>query len=230
MDGIKRFFKTQRELLKPMTPGERFDHIWTYFKFHILVIVFAVAIAVTWIVSVVTPDPEVLLAGVMANVDVTLEGQAYMTDAYYERIGGGKNQKVMLNGIYFGDVYGSFNQYDYNYNTATTILSSIAIQELDYLLMNDDALRFYMSQEILLDLRECFTEEELESLKDKLVYLEMNDGTRVPMAIHIEDIPFAKMCLGGQETIFFSLIVNTPRLDTCRDFWDYLNAWEGDAE
>ena len=92
--------------------------------------------------------------------------------------------------------------------------------------LDEVALKFYLSQDIFMDLREFFTAEELRQMEDRLVYFELDDGSRYPVAIHMEDTAFAKDCIDVKDAVFFAWIANTPHMDSCRVFWDYLNAWE----
>ena len=108
-------------------------------------------------------------------------------------------------------------------------MSAVALagsHSLDYLLMDQIAMEFYMSQDIFMDLRTFFSEDELEALKDDLVYMQTREDDMVPVALHIEDMPFAVDCIDLEDNIFLSFINNTRKKDVCRDFWEYLNNWE----
>ena len=87
-----------------------------------------------------------------------------------------------------------------------------------------------------MDLREFFTAAELEQWKDQIVYgqAEMEDGTKgemYPEAIDITDMPFAKDCVRANgETVYFTVIVNTPRKEQCKQVWQDILAWQSKEE
>lgn len=61
-------FKEERDaVLKHGTPKEKIAYIWEYYKWHIIIPIVAIILAVTFIVDIVTA-PDVLLNGVLLNV------------------------------------------------------------------------------------------------------------------------------------------------------------------
>ena len=224
---MNKGFAALREALKPMTGMQRIEHIWNYYKELILIALIVVFLIVVAIISLVNAGVEVLFSGAFANVDLSADGLEYVQDDYYDRLGGKKRQEVRLTATYFEELLGSVSDFDYNYNSAMGIVAMVTAESLDYMVMDEVALKFYLSQDIFMDLSEFFTEEELEKYADRLVYLEANDSEeRYPIAIHIEDTAFAKDCMEPGKTVFFALIANTQRPELCRDFWEYLLAWE----
>lgn len=215
------------ETLRPMSWKQRLDHIWSYYKEYILIALVVIILIAAIITSVVNAGVDVLFSGAFANVDVTADGMEYLQEDYFARLGGGNGQEVRITATYFEDLFGSVEDFDYNYNSAMGIIAMVSVQSLDYMVMDEVAMKFYLSQDIFMDLSEFFTEDELAQLEDRLVYLEANDSDeRYPVAVHIEKTAFAKDCLDQEEAVFFALIANTPRPEICRDFWEYLLAWE----
>lgn len=219
-------FRKLIETLKPMTFRQRVEHIWMYYNLFILVGIFALIIVVYFAAGIINSQVKPIYAGVYANLEITEEGKQYLQEDYFTRLGGGDWQKVELTGTRFNKLLSSVQDYDYNYNAAMSAVALVGSYSLDYLLMDQIAMEFYMSQDIFMDLRDFFTEQELEKLKDDLVYLETNAGERIPVALHIEDMPFAVDCIDLKDNIFLAFVGNTKRMDTCRDFWEYLNNWK----
>ena len=223
---LKQNFRKFVETLKPMTFSQRVDHIWTYYKEHLVLALAGLILVVGIIVSAFNAQIEVIFSGAIANLDLTKAGATYLQEDLYEYLGGKSGQKVQLSATYFEELFSSVEGFDYNYNAAMGAVAMVGAQSLDYMLLDEVALKFYLTQDIFMDLREFFTVEELLELEDRLVYFELDDGSRYPVAIHMEDTPYAKDCIDIKGAVFFAWAGNAPHKDTCRVFWDYLNAWE----
>lgn len=227
MNNRRESFAALLEALKPMSGMERLEHIWSYYKEAILIALIVVFLVVVTIISIANAGIKALFSGAFANVDLTADGMQYLQEDYFDRLGGKPRQEVRLTATYFENLFGSVSDFDFNYNSAMGIVAMVTDRSLDYMVMDEVALKFYLSQDIFMDLSEFFTEEELEQYADRLVYLEANDSDdRFPIAIHIEDTAFAKDCMEPGKPVFFALIGNTKRPELCRDFWEYLLAWE----
>lgn len=216
------------ETLKPMTFKQRVEHIWMYYNLHILLGLFVLILLGYFISGLINNQVKSLYTGMYANLDISDTGIQYLQEDYYAHLGGGDWEKVELLSTRFNDLFSSVEDYDYNYNAAMSAVMQVSSKALDYLLMDQVAMEFYMGQDIFMDLSEFFTEEELQLLKDDLVYLQTNDGQTIPVALHIEDMDFCVDCIKQEDNIFLAFIGNTTRKDTCRDFWEYLNAWKSE--
>lgn len=221
--------------LKPMTWKQRIAHIWTYYSIHMVIALMLIILLIAIISSAISANMETLISGVLANIDMTEEGWEYIDEAYLAHLDGdSKKQSVNLTSAFFKDINTSAENLDNNYNAAMSAISMVNAQALDYFLMNEEAMVLYMTQEVFLDLTAFFTEEEIAELGDKVIYLEITDEndttvSRTPVAVNIEEMKFAQDCLNISEGCYFALAVNTPRIDTCRDFWEYLLAWGNNA-
>ena len=220
--SLRNFFDT----LKPMTFSQRIDHIWTYYKEHMLLALVGIIILVGVVVSLLNAQIDTIFSGTVANLDLTKEGTAYLREDLFDHLDGKKGQQVQLSATYFEEIFSSVEGFDYNYNAAMGTVAMVSAKSLDYMFLDEVALKFYLTQDIFMDLRDFFTAEELQEMEARLVYFELDDGSRYPVAIHMEDTPFAKDCVELKGAVFFAWIANTPHKDTCRVFWDYLNAWE----
>ena len=220
------------ETLKPMTWKQRLEHIWEYYKEYMFIAAMLILLLVMIISSVVNSQKEILISGILANVDMTETGWEYIDEDFQKLYGeDGKKQNVNISSAYFKNFNTSPDSFDTNYNTIMTAVSMAGAQTLDYLLMDQLAMEIYLTQDIMMDLTEFFTEEEIEEFGEKLIYLEITDEndetvSRYPVALNIEDMAFAQDCLDTSDGCYFALANNTPRIETCRDFWEYLLAWE----
>ena len=67
--------------------------------------------------------------------------------------------------------------------------------------------------------------------KDRLIYAMMKgEEERWPIAVKITDIPFVKDNVNNKGDIYFGLSGREPNLEMCRNVWEYIHAWEPQAE
>lgn len=224
-------WKKLKETLAPMTPKERVEHIWEYYKITFLLVIVSIFLIVCVVASIVNAQVDVLFCGVLANADMSDAGYAYISDGYFAHLGGQRMEEVRVNAVYFEYLSDQVNELDYNYNVAMGSIGLVESKQLDYIIANENALEFYMAQDILMDLREVFTQQELTEMEPYLIYVIIDQtGERFPVALNMEYIPFAREHMDLSKKMYFTLVANTQRKEQCRDFWDYLMAWEPDAK
>lgn len=223
---LKENFRKFADTLRPMTFSQRVDHLWAYYKEHMLLSLVGLILVVGIVVSIFNAQIVVVFSGTMANVDLTAAGAQYLQEDLFAHLGGQSGQEVRLSATYFEELFSSVDRFDANYNAAMGPIAMVSAGSLDYMILDEVALKFYLSQDIFMDLRDFFSSEELHALSKRLVYFEVEDGSRYPVAVHMEDMAFFKDCVDKKDAVFFALIANTSHEDTCRVFWEYLNAWE----
>lgn len=212
--------------LKPMTWRQRLDHLWTYYKVHAIVFVFAVVIAVSWIYNAMNPT-QTLMNGVFANVPMTQEGMTYLSEGYLEKCeaAGGKLEAPIFEVNFNGP--DEFEDPLQNQYALMGVASRIAAQELDYLMMDEISLEIMISQNVFADLRNILTEEELAQWEGKIIYVEDADtGSRYPVALDITELPIIHGTVGGTKQVFYAVVGNAPNMDDMDDFWAHILAWE----
>lgn len=226
-----KFYKKIQQLKKDMAPmsfAQKVDHLWYYYKTYVLV--FAVlAVAVFAILGSTLSKKESLTGGLMVNLTMSTEGYNYLTQEYYERIGGGRKQEVRLDSTKFEDLKLT-SDVEVNYNAALTLVARVSGGLLDYALMDQGALEFYISQDVFMDLRSFFTEEELAQLSDRLIQAKIEEtGETWIAAVDITDLPFVQENVGtvNEENgkVYFTLSGNPAHPEICRDIWEYINQW-----
>lgn len=179
---------------------------------------------------IINAATDTLMAGIVINVPLCEDGQRYLRDAYKDRISDDRLDKVYLNLIEMENVATDSN-YDDNYYTLITISSMNSNKELDYLLVDQVGLENLLRKNVFGDLRNVLTPEELETMETGLIYIQQGEGAEpIPIAVKITDIPFIAQNAGNTEhDVFFGIAKDTPRLEQCRDLWEYLLDWEKDA-
>lgn len=233
-------FKELREDLKTMTFREKVDHLWTYYKAW-LIGVFLVAVVLSATISgIINNSKEVLVSGMLANVSISAEGKAYLEEDYFQKVGGTAGQTVELFTTNFESMADPTSSED-NYMAAQGMIGRVSAGLLDYALLDELALEFYITQAMFLDLTDFFTADELAQLaqKDMLIYALEGDmdgegkyiegsadtEDRFPVAVKLKDTPFAQEALYGKD-IYFIVGGNDPDLEAVRTVWEHILAWE----
>lgn len=233
-------FRELMEDMKPMTFREKVDHLWTYYKEYLFLVVVAVALAVGMVTMIINKNQEILVMGVLANSSISVEGKAYLEQDYFEKIGGKKGQQVVLYTTNFQSMEDPTSAED-NYNAAQMLTGQVSAGRLEYAIVDELAMSFYVTQAVFLDLRELFTEEELAQLaqQDLLMYATEGDvdengdlipGTgdidgRFPVALKLKDTAFGQEALYGK-TAYFVVGGNNPDKEQVRGIWEHILDWE----
>ncbi len=220
--GIRKLLRD----LKPMTFTEKIDHLWTYYKAYALVALLVVALLLAGITAVVNLSKDTISSCVVANVGMSVPGDSYISNEFYDHLEGKKGQVVDVQYIFFEDITNT-KDVEKAYSVAMTAVAMVSGGMLDYMLMDQIALETYIPQDMFLPLDEFFTSEELEVLGDKLIYAQFEEGDPYPVVVDVSELPFIKDNVSADSPVYFAISGSTPRIEVCRTFWEYLLAWEG---
>lgn len=220
---LKEHWQKLKQELKGMSTREKLEHLWEYYKWVLGVLAGVVFLIAMVIGSISSKNQELRLAGVMINVDVSPDGYVMLQDGYFDRIGGEKGKDVVeLQNMQFEDPYTTVEQ-TYALDVYEGVMSMIAANVLDYIMFDDLALSFFLDPEMLLDLREVFSEDELADMGSAVIWLQMADtGERIPVAIDIRDTVFFQTQMESDKVIYLAFSITTPRQEACVDLWHYI--------
>ena len=221
-----------REDMRPMTFWQKVDHLWSYYNIYILFTAFALSLVVVFASYLSYQSTQTLVSGMMVNIYIDPEGYSYLSEDYAQRLGADDKHIVELDYANFGDLLDPTKSED-NYNQSQVLIARVSGQMLDYILLDQFAMEFYINQEVYLDLRDFFTAEELAELdkENRVIYAHQEGSIDYwAVAVDITDIAFAKDNINNEGKVYFALSGNQPNLEMCRDAWDYLHAWEPKAE
>ena len=219
--------------LKPMTWKKRIDHLWTYYKAALFVAAIVVLV-VSFLVTVITnQSKEVIVGGMVVNVSMEQEGMNYLSQDYKAELApDDKNKLVTLEYTTFQDP--SDPQFgEQSYYASMLLTARVSGAMLDYMILDKYAMEYYITQEVYLDLREVFTEEELAELtaQGKVIYAMQEENTeRWPIAIVISDLDYVKDNVTSEGDVYFALSGNVRSLETCRNVWERILAWQSKEE
>ncbi len=227
--------KELKEDMQGMTFKEKADHLWTYYKEWLIVLVIGVLMICVTVSSIQNLSKNIVCSATYANITMTPGGMRYMTEEFAKDLGvDNVNDVVEVNYTNFQSLVDPTSS-ENNYNAAQLLVNMVAAGRMDYTLMDKLAMEFYITQEVFLDLREFFTEAEIQELseKDMLVWFQPGDldeegniipeslkeEERYPIAVKMKDTPFVQKAMGGKDT-YFAVGGREPKLDMVRKAWE----------
>lgn len=163
---------------------KKVNHVLYYYKWYIVGGIALVALLVSLITTIVGNQKDVLISGIFINNATSREGYDHLQQDYWDYCGGDKDTRVdLVTGrmIHFDSE--TLSQEDAA--SFMVVTSMIAARTLDYIITDEDSLDDFMGQEIILDLTEVFSQEELATMDT----VEM-DG--ITAAIRLENSDFAR--------------------------------------
>lgn len=224
---LKGHFAKLKKDLEPMTFKEKVDHIWTYYKAHMLVVFCVLFIITGMLVSILTPKQELLLGGVQCNVQLTTEGYDYLNKNFQSDVLAGAEGKTSLNTLrFYGE--GTVESVEHTTQAYYSVTAYVEAKELDYMLVDLYSFRYFGSDRIYADLRDLLPEQELAQLAEQglLLYEEnAEDGENIPRAINIVGTAFYKDH-GNTQECYLVFIRNSPRAENCRKLWQHIKNYE----
>lgn len=220
-----RNLKNLKKDMANMTYQEKLTHIWTYYKWVLVVVLILIMAVSVLLASIENKRKIMLLGGVTVNVQLSEEGKAYLSEDYQQIIGTGNNRETVA--LSHTDIDKVTNVYENNYYAVMSLLALCSNQEVDYLILDQTGFEAMLIQDAYLGLDQVYTPEELEAFGDDLVYAQ-KEGEDVPsaVAIDITDIPFIQKNAQVKDTVYFVYVANSPRVEVCRAFYDYLLAYK----
>lgn len=223
---IKQWFCKTRDILKPMTWSERVEYLWEYYKWQFIGGVVFTVLMISLISTLAAPKKETLLNGVLINVTLSEEGQAYLTENVFPMLGGTdtEKQEVTFTNAYLTDESNMDNAEAYS-SQLMSIVTWAAAGTVDYMLMDQTASDHFCGAGTFADLSELLTPQQLEQLEDRLVYYESGEEGVYPVAVDISDISFVSDCVTNCDAVYIGFLGNTGRSDKISAFVDFLLAW-----
>lgn len=219
--------------MKPMTWKQRADHIYTYYREYLIFVFFGIIMLGLVVTIISSQSKENVIRGIAVNTSLRPECLSYMTDEYKADLGiTDKNKSVELEYTTFGDPMDPENGQN-SYYASMILTSRVSGAMLDYMLLDKFAMEYYIAQEVYMDLREFFTQEELDVLeKEKRLIYAQQEGQedRWVIAVDISDIPFTKDNVTNEGKTYFALSGNVRSLENYRSVWERINAWESESK
>ncbi|MBO5953014.1 MAG: hypothetical protein J6Q53_02675 [Oscillospiraceae bacterium] len=210
-----------------MTTAEKLEHLWTYYKFALLIVVIVVVIVSFVVTGIINSRKEYLISGALINVSIEIEGLNYIDADYQDVLQGEDGKKeVQLNNFIFEDPAKTAD-FEMTSNAIYRLLAMVEGKMLDYIIADQVGLKVFLSNELFQDLRNILPEEELVRWQDYIINIKYgDDGDEIPVAINLKDTVYGKKYFRTEEDYYIAFVANTTRPEACLEFWNYLMALE----
>lgn len=220
--SIGEWFRSEREKLTPMSWRKRLDYLWTYYRFHALVIICTVIFVVMLISGLVQASQDVLISGVFINTETSKEGYAYLSDGYWEAHGGKRRTRVDL----VEAIFLSYSQENLDMDSVTRMASidtMIGARSLDYMILDESALSVYGPQGICADLSRVLPEELYAKLANKIVTVHgIASGEDYPAAVDLKDSFLSQRYGLSANPSYLVVVANAMDMEKTAAFLEYL--------
>lgn len=248
---ILESIKDQWRQVKEKPKKERWEYIWDYYKWHIVIVLLAIAILTQCTISIIN-HKDAVFTGFILNCSVAGKDEDFV-QGFYEYAGiDAKKEEAAI----YTDLYLRENQPKKNAETFHRIMGGVAIQDADFIVGQPETFRpcAYHTTKILADLREFLDAETLEKYADRLYYIDgavleqlikpvgetigpviypdpkkpeiMDDP--IPVGIDIGDRAAIRDSYyyfpdtTADTTLYIGVFVNTARPELTRQFIDYI--------
>lgn len=223
-NNIHDEIKEQRKKLKDLSFSDKIKYIWSYYWIPIVGVVLAVIFAVSLISSIVKNNYDTVCF--VAVLDGKMTGYENDTD-------------ILTTGLtdYLG-IDGKKEQVDFSY---TFSLKEVAMDQEAYVSANKlytyastGSLDGYLSEReyidyfctdkdiFFCDLRDIFSDEELEQLDDYIVYFTNTAGETYPIAVDITEAPVIKDSDLNMKDPCYGVVSSSKYQTNAADFIRYI--------
>lgn len=223
-----------RESFRKMDTPHKIEHIYTYHKWTILLILIAIYVVTSTAYREITRKDVPLYLG-MVNVSVGDELMQTMTEDFLTQQGLNlkKNEVQVYTGLYLSDNASSEN-HQYAYASRLKIMAAINAKELDVVMMNREVYDLLSHAEYLLPLdnlpdalKPYLTENEVV-LESNAIEVQLNQADEYRYvtkteanALNVSDFPIYRDA-GFDGEVYFAVIANTLHYDTAAEYFQYL--------
>lgn len=217
-------FKELKSTLSKMTYKEKLAHLWAYYKWVLVVILCVIMLTSVLVTSCQNRRSNVIVGGIALNLDISDAGENYLSNGYKEFIGSeSKRDRVSFND---DGMLSAVPDMD-NYYSLQSVLALVAGKDLDYVIADQVALEVLLNQEVIADLSTIYTAAELEALGDLVIYYQAEEGgSKVPVAINIQNTAFIQENTNAKDMVFFIYITNSDRVEQTKNLLEYLKDWQ----
>ena len=208
-----------------LSSKQKWQYLWDYFRFHILVVILCVGLLVQFSVSVLT-DTDPLMNVVMANSPQHIEDgtddfsdflSSYGYDSY-------KGAVVCHTGVYFysDDWIGQSSSFaKENYQSQQLLYALIWSEDYDIVLGPEEIFSEIGNQDGFADLSKILPHDLLEQYTSNLVYTDIPGETPYPYAIHLTGNVWLEDT-GYYDDCYFGILWNSPHTEISISFAEYL--------
>lgn len=200
--------KTPRQNFHELSLKAKLRYLFDYYKFHFIVICIIIYIPAYFIYGHFTHKDAVLYVG-LANINTGEDTSAKLTSEYllHENIDTKKNEIYLYNGLYISNNPSAESQ-SYSFASSTKLLAAIDSEEMDVVLMNDEALKIFSDNNYLAELDTLVPEKYMQDNSSKY-------------AIPLSSSNMLKAA-GIEQNTYIGILANSPRKQEALNYIDYI--------
>ena len=224
-----------------MTPAEKADYVFTYYKWPILLCLTAMIVLGSVVRHQLTKKDPVIYAA-LANVAVGEDMETALTGGYIAASGAGSRAEVYLySGLYLSEDADTVN-HEYSYASHIKVMGAIQTGKMDVILMNREAYDLCSRRGYLADLRELLagagpelaavlepvhTENDVIVSDNSLEYL-LNEADEQEVilepAVNAAEISGLPLFAGAgfDSEVYIGVIANSTRTDEVLKYLSYI--------
>lgn len=223
-----------RESFRKMDTPHKLEHIYTYHKWTILLILIAIYVVSSTVYRQVTKKDVTLYLG-MVNVSVGTDLEQTMTTDFLEHLALNpkKNEVLTYKGLYLSD-NASEEDHQYAYASRLKIMAAINGKMMDVVVMNQEAYDLLSQSGYLLELTDLpdsllpYRTENEVVLESNAIEVQLNQADEVRIAtetaangIDVSSFPLFRNA-GFDGDVYMGIIANTLHTDTSIGYMEYL--------
>lgn len=223
-----------RESFRKMDTAHKIEHIYTYYKWFIILGIAALWILGSTVHRQVTQKEPVLYLG-LANVTVGTELEQSLTTGFLEHEGlNSKKQEVYVySGLYLSKDP-SMEDHQYSYASQMKVMAALNAQRMDVVLMNQESYDLLSQSGYLMELTGLsealapFLIQNEVVVEDNFIDVQLNNETEhhrttrpAINGIDVSQFPLFQDA-GFDGTVYAGIIGNTPRTETALAYLEYL--------
>ncbi len=236
----------RRAAFQAMSPAKKAEHIFTYYKWPILLGLLALLVLGSVLRRELTrKEPAVSLAFLNVSVGEDLERRLtadFLAEAGFDAR---KREVALLRDLYISENADTLN-HEYAYASRMKLFGAVSARELDLVLMNREAFDILSRNGFLLDLSDLLTGDD-PALPDLSPLLTENEVVlsdnglevllgeaeeeervtqRVPDAIAVGSLPLFRSA-GMDGEIYLGVVANSTRLEEAAAYLRYISVHPG---
>lgn len=202
--------------------------LWDEYKAGIVVAVGIAVILLGGMAIIKNLRSEPLVAGISVNVEISDEGKTYLMETFRESVNSESSGKALLADTKLGLLEDN-DEYEDNYYALQALEALHRQKEIDYMILDETALKTLSPRQLFLDLRQVFSEEALAQLKENelVIFAQYNDEEAlVPLFLEITNTDFCKAHCQSSDRIFIAVASTSTRTDIFPSLFAHLQAWK----
>ena len=224
--------RDSQKMLKGKGFKYKFLYFWEYYRIPTLIIGCVLAIVVSVIVTMVRNKPSQFQAAFINALALPESSACAEYLVLDESLG-----PVVFDGTYVINLDPS-SYSDVTYTSSQKFMAAIAGADLDVVISTGDLIKGYLNAEIYMDLREIYSDSELDALGDAVLWGTPTDpetgdvlGENIPYAINIGSYSgiTSVPCFFGDD-VYIGVIANAPHADLVKKFVEFLSEYTYTAE